>query len=171
MRLFIAIMVVLMVFSGCESINKIISPEMQCSLLKNGARIGIGIAADKYADAAAKEHAAHVAIIMEKQILPKFRGEGAQILTRADLDWCLDLLNKELTNNEKIALQGGIDLIIAWTPNFPEAGAESVGGQIVKNIICLLEGLLDGLVGVSDAGTKVTAATATPEKIILRWGD
>lgn len=135
----------LIIFAGCGTINGIVSPSMQCSLLKNGAKIGIGLAGNEFVKAEQLEdHIKHVSNIIKSQLLPKLKGKNSESVSRADVDWVLEILNKELTNDEKLVVQGSIDLLLSWVPSVTIKSSDSVGSQFVTNLICLLEGILDG---------------------------
>ena len=135
----------LIIFMGCGTINGVISPSMQCSLLKNGAKIGIGLAGNEFVKAEQLEdHIKHVSNIIKSQLIPKLKGKNSESVSRADVDWVLEILNKELTNDEKLVVQGSIDLLLSWVPSVTAKTNDSVGSQIVTNLICLLEGILDG---------------------------
>lgn len=169
------VLLFIMVFCmSCETLNSFISPEKQCSLLRTGARTGLKIALDQLdKDGKFEIHKGNVASILEKQILPKLKGgEGLKDVTREDLDWALALLDKELGEKEKIMLQNGIDLVLTWSPDFPKDKGASVAGQLLNNIICFFEGILEGF--VSSQKEEVSIATVgtksiKPVVVLLKW--
>lgn len=132
-------------FMGCESLNQIISPEMQCTLLRQTGKIGIeyGLNREILSENDLKYYQKGIMIIKDK-IIPQIQGlKEKEDITKKDLDFVLDELNANLKTEEKALFQLGLNTIISWMPQVNSINSV-VPKSIISNFLCLLEGVLAG---------------------------
>lgn len=150
MRIILAILFIPLVFTGCG----VFTPQRQCEVISTTAKFGIQIALERTEKTEEfVKHATKAAEIINKQILPRLEGGETKPITREDLDWCLDLLNKELNGIEKMAIQTGINLILSYIPNFPNPG-EEVDSFTLRLLLCLFKGAAAGFSEYFAPGAK-----------------
>ena len=159
-KIFLMLLVCIILSAGCSTLDSFVSPSAQCSLIKMGVRTGLKITLGKMK--ASNEYKVKLQAIIKDQILPKLKNEIRPV-TRQDLDNVLFLLDKNLSEEHKPIIQNAIELLLAWTPKFPDIKNESIGSSILKNVICLFQGVFESLI---DQGASLMK---TKKNISLQW--
>lgn len=156
------LVLVLLLSTGCSTLNGFIPPSAQCSLIKMGVKVGMKATLSKMR--VTSSYKTSLKKVIQDQILPRLKNEVRPV-TRQDLDDVLVILNKNLNDDHKPIIQNSIELILAWTPKFPEVKTASVGSQILRNVICLFQGVFESLI---DQGPSLLNK---PEKKKVKWGN
>jgi len=160
----IIIILIFTVLCGCSTINGLISPEQQCRLLKSGGKIGISYIQKQ--DAKISESSYN---LIKTQIMPRLSGKQAENLKHDDLNVILDIVNKNFGYQEKVTIQNGVDMILAWTPSIKSISEKtSTWSQLINNIKCLFQGILDGFIS-SQMSIKTKITPVKNPNFQIKW--
>ena len=143
MKIVILVILFSTVLAGCNTLDTYIPANTQCTLIKIGVKTGIKLDIGKLEVKEKNKEA--IKKVITKVILPKLQNKDV-VVTRADIDEALELLDKELTENQKLAVQNSIELILAWSPKFPEIKSSTIGSSLLRNVICLFKGVLEATI-------------------------
>jgi len=158
----IIIILILIAICGCGTINGIISPEQQCSLLKSGGRMGIAYIKDAKINEASYN-------IIKTQIMPRLSNKKAEEISHADLDKLLVVINAKLDYRTKVTIQSGVNTILAWTPSIKKSEAKtSAWSQLIENLKCLFQGVLDGFASSQMSIKTKTISIGNPD-FKVKW--
>jgi len=128
------------------------TPKQQCSIVKIATQGAMNLAynqlqkrdIDKGLLEKIDENMEKSIDIIRDTILPKLRNHDAQNVTRQQLDEFLELLNTNMGEEEKVALQSGINIALE-SAELPDAGKKGIGSFLINTIICMFEGVLGAL--------------------------
>jgi hypothetical protein len=148
----------LFILTSCNLQQYGITPELQCSLLRNGARVGIDVGLKNVSFDLEYIETGYVVL---DQTVKRLKG---QEVSHQDLEEILTVLNAELKPNEKLLVQSGINTFLAVTPNLlPEFSQNSLTSSIITNLICLFEGVLSAFANNKKLFSKTVEETENIE--------
>ena len=144
MKTLTTILISCLLFS-CSAIREL-SPAQRCAILKNGARIGVGVALSKLPKEEIEKHRAAVSPLIQKELLPRLQGHDTKPLTGEEINDLLSNLEKKLTGEEAAIIAAAIDSAVIMLPvDAPKT--VGLGSEIIKSLICIFQGALEAIAG------------------------
>lgn len=148
------LMFIVLIASSCSFVDRYISPEQQCALIKSGSSSAAKFGLDQIklpsnlGDAINK---------IEKEILPKL--EEKELMSRSEWDSILVFIDKNFDNSIKMAIQQGIYFMLKYVPL--DKDPRNIGERFAYYAKCMFQGILECLINL--------ASKKDAEKGILRF--